>query len=356
MEKKPVNKDLKRKIVIAVTGLNAIDSPGPGVAVIRSIRECTDFDARIIGLSYEPLEPGIYMHQLVDKTYQIPYPSAGTVSLMERLTFIHHQEKIDLIIPNFDAELFNFIKLREELFGIGIRTFLPEMDQFESRHKATLYKFGLKNHLLVPEDRLVYQVADLINACNELEFPLVVKGKYYDATIVSNREDAQKAFFQHQAKWGLPIIAQQFIKGTEINIAILGDGKGNAVSVIPMRKLYITDKGKAWSGITIEDDSFIQLAHRFIKATNWRGGCELEIMQTADGKSYIMEVNPRFPAWIYLATASGQNQPAALVKMALGEKTEPFAGYDVGKIFIRYSWDLITDVTEFQQISARGEL
>lgn len=31
--------DKKNKIVIAVTGLNAIDSPGPGVAVIRAIRE-----------------------------------------------------------------------------------------------------------------------------------------------------------------------------------------------------------------------------------------------------------------------------------------------------------------------------
>ena len=123
-----------------------------------------------------------------------------------------------------------------------------------------------------------------------------------------------------------------------------------------MRKLFITDKGKAWAGITIEDNAFIELAHKFIRATKWRGGCELEIMQTTDGKSYIMEVNPRFPAWIYLSAAAGQNQPAALVKMALGEPVEPFINYEVGKMFIRYSWDLITDVTEFQKISGTGEL
>src|SRR5665647_1037569 len=125
----------KRKLVIAVTGLNAIDSPGPGVAVIRSIRECTDFDVRIIGLSYEALEPGIYMHQLVDKTYQIPYPSAGTESLFHRLETIHEKEKIDLVIPNFDAELFNFIKLSTKLNSIGIRTFLPDLEPFEARNK-----------------------------------------------------------------------------------------------------------------------------------------------------------------------------------------------------------------------------
>ena len=70
-----------KTLVIAVTGLNAIDSPGPGVAVIRAIRECSDFDVRIIGLSYEALEPGIYLHDLVDTTYQIPSPSVGTDGL-----------------------------------------------------------------------------------------------------------------------------------------------------------------------------------------------------------------------------------------------------------------------------------
>jgi carbamoyl-phosphate synthase large subunit len=69
-----------------------------------------------------------------------------------------------------------------------------------------------------------------------------------------------------------------------------------------------------------------------------------------------MEVNPRFPAWIYLTVGAGQNQPASLVKMALGQKVEPFTSYEVGKLFIRYAWDLITDVSEFQKISAFGEL
>lgn len=345
-----------KNLAIAVTGLNAIDSPGPGVAVIRAIKECADFTTRIIGLSYEALEPGIYMHELVDKTYQIPYPSAGSENLLQRLQQIQKQENLDLVIPNFDAELFSFIKLKPELEKMGIRTFLPELEAFESRHKTKLFRFGKKHHLLVPEDRLIHQAGELAAAAEDLEFPLVVKGKYYDASIVNTLEEAQKAFYRLQAKWGLPIIAQKFIKGTEINIAALGDGTGNTISVIPMRKLYITDKGKAWAGITVENSSYIDLAHKFIRATKWRGGCELEIMQTSDGRSYIMEVNPRFPAWIYLTAAAGQNQPATLVKMALGEKALPFTKYDVGKIFIRYSWDLITDVSEFQKISALGEL
>jgi len=345
-----------QKIVIAVTALNAIDSPGPGVAVIRAIRECSDFEVRIIGLAYESLEPGIYMNDLVDRTYQIPYPSAGTDTLLGRLVQIHQKEHLDLIIPNFDAELFNFIKLKDKLLEYGINTFLPEMEQFEARDKIKLYEFGKKHGLSVPRDKLIYQVKDLVEAAEQIGYPMVVKGKFYDAIIANTAEQAQKAFYQIQAKWGLPIIAQEFINGTEINIAALGDGKGNTVSVIPMRKLYITDKGKAWAGITIDDSSFIDLARKFVKITKWRGGCELEIMQTSDGKSYIMEVNPRFPAWIYLSAAAGQNQPALLVKMAVGQQVTPLIVYETGKIFIRYAWDLITNIGEFQKISGSGEL
>jgi len=356
---KPANKSSnsrKIKLVIAVTALNAIDSPGPGVAVIRAIRECPDFDVRIIGLSYEALEPGLYMHDLVDKTYQIPYPSAGTDSLLGRLMHIHNQEHLDLIIPNFDAELYNFIKLEKKLLEKGIHTFLPELSAFESRDKIKLVEFGKKHGLSVPDDMQIYRAEELKEATEKLGFPIVIKGKFYDASIANTLEQAYKAFHKIQAQWGLPIIAQQFVKGSEINVAALGDGEGNTISVIPMRKLYITDKGKAWAGITLDDNQFIELAKKFIAATNWRGGCELEIIQTAEGKSFILEVNPRFPAWIYLTAAAGQNQPAALVKMALGQKVAPFETYEVGKIFIRYAWDLITNISEFQQISGTGEL
>jgi carbamoyl-phosphate synthase large subunit len=357
--KKSINQSsepVKTKLVIAVTALNAIDSPGPGVAVIRAIRECPDFDVRIIGLSYEALEPGLYMHDLVDKTYQIPYPSAGTDSLLGRLMHIHQQEQLDLIIPNFDAELYNFIKLEKKLLEEGIHTFLPDLKSFESRDKVKLVEFGKKHGLSVPDDIQIYRAEELKEATEKLGFPIVIKGKFYDASIANTLDQAYKAFHKIQAQWGLPIIAQEFVKGSEINVAALGDGEGNTISVIPMRKLYITDKGKAWAGITLDDNQYIDLAKKFIAVTKWRGGCELEIIHTSEGKSYILEVNPRFPAWIYLTAAAGQNQPAALVKMAMGQKVIPFKTYEVGKIFIRYAWDLITDISEFQKISGTGEL
>ena len=74
----------------------------------------------------------------------------------------------------------------------------------------------------------------------------------------------------------LPILIQEFVHGSEVNVCGAGDGKGNLIGAVPMRKLYITDKG-------------IQV-------------------------------------------------------------------YDIGKMFIRYSYDFIVDMKEFEQISTIGEL
>ena len=347
--------ETKRKLTVAITGLNNIDSPGPGVAVIRCLRECPDFEVRIIGLSYESMEPGVYMEGIADKTYQIPYPTAGSEALLTRLQYIHEKENLEAVIPNFDAELFNFMKIAPQLQAMGIVSFLPTVEQLEARDKINLSTFGQKYGMLVPRSAVIHQVYQIPQIAKNFEYPLVVKGKFYEATVAYNYDQAEKAFYKLQAKWGLPIIVQEFIKGTEVNVAALGDGKGQCVSAIPMRKLYITDKGKAWAGITIEDAGLTDLATQFTKATQWRGGFELEVMKTPENQYYVMEVNPRFPAWIYLTAAAGQNQPVALLKTALGEKVTPFEHYEVGKIFLRYSWDLVIDVTDFQQISAYGE-
>lgn len=346
-----------KKVTVALTGLNNVDSPGPGIPVIRGLLDSKEYDVRIIGLSYDALEPGIYMHNLVAKTYQIPLPSAGIASIMERLKYIHSIEKIDVVIPNFDAELHNFIKMAPVLEReMGIKSFLPTLEQFEERHKSNLPALGEKYGIKVPKSKMIFSIAEIASLSHEFTYPLVVKGKFYDASVAYSPEQAAQTFNKISAKWGLPIIIQQFTYGTEVNVTALGDGRGETIGAVPMRKQVITDKGKAWAGITLEDDELLNITRQLIRNCHWRGPCELEMIKTNEGEYYLIEINPRTPAWVYLAVGAGQNHPEALMKMALGEKVTPFEGYDVGKMFIRYSYDMICDLKEFETISTLGEL
>jgi carbamoyl-phosphate synthase large subunit len=346
----------RQKVTVAVTGLNNIDSPGPGIPVIRGIRESKDFEVRIIGLAYEHLEPGIYMSDLVDKTYMIPYPAEGKDALFNRLLEIHDKEKLDVIIPNFDAELFSFIKLEKKLKEIGIKTYLPTLEQFEERNKSNLPAYGEKYGVNVPAGTEVFSISDLDNTLKSMNYPVMIKGKYYDAYPAYSMEQAAIYFSKMSAKWGFPVIVQEFIRGSEVNVIVLGDGKGNLIAAVPMRKQYITDKGKAWGGITIDDPSMLDLAKKIISQTKWKGGMELELIRSADSKLYLLEINPRIPSWVYLAVGAGQNIPEALLKLTLGIDVKPFKTYDVGKMFVRYSYDMIVDLELFSRLTTTGEL
>ncbi len=347
---------MKPKYTVAVTGLNNTDNPGPGVPVIRALRESNDFDVKIIGLVYENLEPGIYLKGLTDKIYQVPYPSVGTDEYLDRIKYIHSKENIDIIIPNFDAELFTFIKAENELSNMGIKTFLPRIEQFKERHKSKLEYFGIKYGFDVPHSKPISTLGEISLLQEEFTYPVMVKGKFYDAYIAYNQGQVIEHFNKISAKWGVPVIIQEFVKGTEVNVVALGDGKGNTIGAVPMRKLYITDKGKAWSGITLDDKKLLEITKDLIRKTKWRGGMELEFIKTPEGKYYILEINPRIPAWVYLAVGSGQNLPEALVKAALGEQVEAFETYEVGKMFVRYSYDIIVDLKIFEKLATTGEL
>lgn len=348
----------KRKITIGITGLNNTDNPGPGVPVIRAIRDSEQFDARIIGLVYENLEPGIYMEGFVDKIYQIPYPSDGVEPFFHRIEQLHEKETFNIIIPNFDAELFTFMKSAQRLKDLGINTFLPTLQQYEERSKENLPDFGKKYDLHVPQSKPITSHSDIIkfDEEKEMDYPVMVKGKFYDAHVAYNKDQIINHFNKISSKWGLPVILQEFIKGTEVNVVALGDGEGNTVGAVPMRKQYITDKGKAWGGITLDDKKMLELTHKVISSTKWRGGMELELIRTTDNKYYIIEINPRIPAWVYLAVGAGQNLPEALIRLALGEKVDPFTDYKKGIMFVRYSYDIICDMKKFEAISTTGEI
>jgi carbamoyl-phosphate synthase large subunit len=59
---------------------------------------------------------------------------------------------------------------------------------------------------------------------------------------------------------------------------------------------------------------------------------------------------------VYLAVGAGQNIPEALIKLALGMEVEPMNDYKVGKMFVRYSYDMIVDLEKFAAISMNKEI
>ena len=341
---------------IAVTGLNATDNPGPGVAVIRSLRADPEFHGRIIGLAYDSLEPGIYAADLADDVFLIPYPSQGSEALAARLTEIQKRAGLDVVIPTLDAELPLFISLEAQLADMKVGTFLPTRDQLDLRSKAHLAALRGKVEIPVPATKVINDASELYEIHREISYPFFLKGLYYGAYRATSVDEAVHAFYRVVAQWGLPVIVQEEVRGDELDVVAVGDGRGGLVGAVAMRKTFLTDKGKGWAGIAIHDPVLMRLTEQLMGALRWRGPCEVEVVATKDGGYHLLEVNPRFPAWVYLSAGAGINLPSAVARLAAGHEVKPMRDYRVGTMFVRISLDQIASLEDFERITTYGEL
>jgi len=342
----------RRTLTVAVTGMNARpDNPGPGLAVARCLKEAHGLEVRVIGLSYDAFDPGLYLPEMCDAAYLLPYPSAGEETFTARLSQLHARERFEVLIPCLDAELPVFARLAPTLAEWGIKMVVPDPQQLQMRAKDRLQELAQGAGIAAPETHAVYRESFFHTCAAEgFSYPLVVKGLFYDAKIAHTPDEAVSAFHRIAGAWGLPVLAQKMVPGEEINLAGLGDGNGKLIAAVMMKKRALTDKGKAWAGVTIEDPALLAAAARLVAATNWRGPLEVEVMCGQDGKMYLIEINPRFPAWIYLSAGAGLNLPEALVKLALGEPQTEQPAVPAGVMFIRYAWDAIVTLQNFEAI------
>lgn len=340
---------------IGLSGINAVDNPGPGIGVARSLREDKELSVRIMGLAYDAMEPGIYMDWVVDQAFIMPYPSGDGAVYFDRLARIHEQHGLDFLIPNFDAELPFYVKHAATLAERGIGTFLPTMEQFKLRGKDRLTEVAERVDIKLPRTRVVNGLDPLHEAIDDLGLPVMVKGCFYKAWRAGTRAEAVAHFHALVAEWGYPVIVQEIIQGDEFNVIGLGDGDGGSLGLVAIKKISVTALGKIWTGVTIKHTAMLQAAERFIQSYRWRGPFELECI-VRNNEVFLIEINPRFPAWVYFATGVGVNLPARMVRRALGLDLPPTPDYEAGKLFVRYTYDLVTDMDKFQKVVTRGEV
>lgn len=341
---------------VAITGMNARpDNPGPGYAVARCLQESSHFLGRVVGLGYDVLDAGLY-HRHCQGSYLLPYPSAGDSALLERLLWIHEQEQLDAVIPCLDSELPAFLAIAPELEKRGIRSFLPDSAALQARNKDRLGQLCQQLGLAHPRTQAV-QDPGFFQRCHlsGWQYPLVVKGAFYDAQVCQTPAEAELAFARLAQQWGYPVLAQQFLQGQEVNLTGLGDGQ-SLLGAVMMRKRALTDKGKAWAGVSIVDEQLERMASILVEGLRWRGPLEVEALKGHDGKLYLIEINPRFPAWIYLAPAVGRNLPAVLLDLMADLAPPSFPPLIPGRMFLRYAQEQIVDIQAFEALMMNGAL
>ncbi len=347
---------LTMNITVAITGMNSQpDNPGPGLAVARCLKESAEFNGRIIGLGYDALDAGIYHSEYCDAGYLLPYPSSESFEHVDRLQSIHEKEHIDVLIPCLDSEMPGMIRLLPLFEKMGIKTCLPTLEQLTMRNKNRLSELLGDGEMSYPESIDIINV-EFFQGCEKQgwTYPFVVKGVFYDAKIVHNIAQGIAAFNAISTQWGFPIIVQKLVRGQEYNVVALGNGEGGLAGMVMMKKMILTEKGKASAGVSVYDEGLHRVCLEVMKTLRWKGPIEFEVMRDKLGKYHLIEINPRFPAWVYLTAGVGQNLPIKLLKLIAGESISELPSTKAGVLFIRHAMDLIVTIASFEAVAIEG--
>jgi len=344
------------KCTVALSGLNATDDPAPGIAFARCLRESGEWEGRIIGLAYDASETGIYNGSIFDDVYLLPDPLQGS-ALFNRIKGIQSKNHIDVFVPLLDYELVSLTALEPYLKDIGVSMLIPTAAILRQHLKTRLADFCKRNGIKSPRQTAIVWPDSIGSTIAELGLPVVVKGVIHGSCVAHSAYEAAVYFHQIKQRWGLPIIMQEYISGDEYNTDCLVDRDRKVIGAVSMKKLALTDKGKGWSGVTIYDKGLLDLSFEIVQKLRWVGPIELEfVKQSISGNYYLLEINPRFGTWIYISSKAGQNLPLTAVRIALGERVEPFTSYDTGMMFMRYSLDLVCPISRLGEIITSGEL
>ena len=343
-----------KRASVAVTGLSGAGAnPQPGCGILRAL---ANSGHRVIGLAYDPMESAAYDTSNLHSVWAMPHLSAGVDAWIDQLARRHQLEPIDVLIPTLDAEIEVLLKHRKTLETLGIRTLLPTKEAFEGRAKEHLPELCHAAACPHPRTTVVKSAAELKSKACEVGFPLLMKGRNYGCLRIESEAMLYATAANLASALGYPLLLQQPISGEEYNVAGLASAGSRLVGSVAIRKCVRSVEGKGLAGITIRDLELDRLTASILRAARWSGPFELELIKHS-GAYHLIEMNPRFPAWIGFAAAVGCNLPLEAVAIAMdAQRHRPLQPVPAGKLFIRHTVELVGDVTQVGALSTEGIL
>lgn len=303
-----------------MSGLHSGPNPSPGVGTARSLRAAFP-DIELVGVDYSLSSSGLHWPEF-DHVWVAPSWS--------ELDLPVYAEEIagrlaggSLWLSGLDLETI-------WLSSQGIRAahvLVPPVAALRTIKKpavAVAEALGLASPASLP---LSAPASDLATFGRVRGWQAWLKGPFYEAQRVFSWSHLLAVREHMKAVWGTDDLhLQAHVVGLEESVAFAAY-EGVLLGACSMTKQEATVEGKTWAGTAGEvDRDLLERVTAFVADTRWTGGAEVEMVRDASGRRWLLELNPRFPAWIHGATLAGRNLPAALVAAALDWKAVNVGG------------------------------
>src|SRR5688572_27180485 len=296
---------------IFISGLYSGTNPQPGVGIARSLRAAYP-SAKLVGVEYSNRCSGIHWEDLDDVWLQPAW---------EHIDFDMYSRRIEdqlnegaWWISGVDLEI---MWLASAFPNGHVNLLTPPASALRKISKPAVEAHrGLP--LNIPEFISTEQPDwDLHAFFREHGWKVWLKGPYYEAVRTGSWDVFERVRAILTNAWSTErLFLQAHVTGYEESVCFCAY-RGEIVESVYMRKRELTGEGKTWAGeVTGVPEDFAAPLRKIVRELNWTGGAELEMVRDAEGKLWLLECNPRFPAWIHGSTITGRNLPAALIEHA----------------------------------------
>lgn len=310
---------------VLVTGVGAIIGQG----ILKSLRQ-GGFEGKIHGMD-------IYSHAygqvMCDKFHLAP--RADSASYIEQVNSIIEENKIDLILPGIEQDLY---RLHKEIGRVKCQVVMNADLLIElSKDKWATFNFFKKSGLnLIP----TYDVCDFEFLKNKLGLPFILKPKFSYASkglhLVEDENQFKALIFGKENS----LIFQKRILPFEgeYTVHLFGDGEGAILDILAMKRQLSSD-GSTGVAEFSNNKEVIEYCERIASLTKPKGPTNIQLM-LENKQPLLLEINPRFSSACSIATIMGFNSPMHSIAYFL-EKKEPRVLPKAAKKVVRYIEDWI---------------
>jgi D-alanine-D-alanine ligase len=181
--------------------------------------------------------------------------------------------------------------------GSGVLASALAMDKL--RTKQVWQSLGLPT----PRHAALASIADCEQAAATLGFPLMVKPAHEGSSIGMARVTTLEALieaWQAASTFDAQVLVEQWISGPEFTVAMLGDQVlppirlGTSHSFYDYEAKYLADdtRYQVPCGLPVEQEAELRaLTARACEAIGTRGWARADVMQDAEGRFWLLEVN-----------------------------------------------------------------
>lgn len=298
-------------LVVVLSGCHAGPNPSPGLGTALSIRSAFP-KAVLIAKDHSPQASGLHHPVFDDVVCFRPW---------NELDLSHHRSQLAQLVERHAAVFISGLDL--EVHWIAAKPFpgalVPPHPALLMTRKPDM-KAAARLPVRIPKSIDVTAGHDAVyEFCTDRGWNVWLKGPAYEARRVRSWSELQAALDELETTWGaeIPCFVQEHIPGFEVCIAFAAF-QGELLQAILLEKRFVTPEGKTWAGaVTCLREPLLSSLRQIVRELRWTGGAELEFVRSSCGELWLIDWNPRFPAWIHGASICGYNLPAQLVARAL---------------------------------------